>query len=454
MIKWHKTCEDGPPDRQIILGKYLKNNEVKMVFKEDYFKARYDGFDATKNIYYKTFDCDVGEVKNAKPVRCAVNTNVCLNNGTAPSSEAIIISVTTPLVCPVGVDFSSATFEVNSSIDLVDKELGLGERLVFDWQARNFVSTNSFEIISEAGLYELNSRAEIDKDIENISLGSEPVSVEFSLEAPSVILTDDEKYRIYIKTTDSNENQFCMLNKYDLSLSVGENEETGCTGSCVDFRSITRKSVNINNQEKLQFTLNGVKLHSINVTEIFGTSVTFEIKSDPIILTLDTGEEQTVDLEGDGIMDILIKLTQITGNTISLDVEALEAFETCINGQVRSCGDGDIGNQFCIGDAWGTCTYTDVGPDDDVIDLDGDDEDDGSDSDFPWIIVLGVLIGLLVLGIIFVLIKKKFDKKISGGNSNVSQSSSQPPSGRRPPTNSVQRPMLGRPVPRQPMRRQ
>ncbi len=417
-----------------------------------------DGEDTTNNLYYRSFKCDVGEIGD-KGIRCGVNEGERCRIGINPSSQISPLVVTTPLTCPKNnlnqlSLAATAPFNLGPSNDLVDKELELEEVLIFSWEATGLSSSDNFDVISEAGLYELNSQWEVDKDIENISFVSNLDSAEFSLTAPSAILTDDEKYRIYVKTIDKDQNQFCVLNKYDVTVLGAEGEDgTGCTGSCVDFRYNSKNSVTISNSQKISFTLNGVTLHSIKVTDIFPSSADFEVRSDPVLLTLDVGEEQSVDLEGDGIMDILIKLTQITGGVVSLDIESLAAFETCTNGQIRACGVGNTGTQFCVGDGWGTCTYNTVGPDDDIIDLNGPDDFVGGDSDFPWVIVLIVGIVILAIFVMIVVFKRKFNKKVMGDGSGVN--AAQPGQGPRgqPPATPMQRPPAA-PIQRQPIQRQ
>ena len=64
--------------------------------------------------------------------------------------------------------------------------------------------------------------------------------------------------------------------------------------------------IGINTGEIITFTLNGAEGHSIELESIVGTTANLVIKSDPINVELSEGEEEKIDLNGDGIFNILI----------------------------------------------------------------------------------------------------------------------------------------------------
>lgn len=63
--------------------------------------------------------------------------------------------------------------------------------------------------------------------------------------------------------------------------------------------------------------------HSLTVSEITDTSVTVIIESDPIEITLEVGDTETVDVDGDGESDLEITLNSITNGEADLTINTL-----------------------------------------------------------------------------------------------------------------------------------
>jgi len=390
----------------------------------------------SEGIYYRSFNCDVGGVGINKEVKCLINQSEsdCVY-GDNPSSEAGLINVTTPLTCPAGLVGDG--FSINSSIDLENSNLDAGDTLEFNLELIDATLQFNSDVMFEAGLYELNLNKTLDLDTKTLANDASLSNAGISLNAPSTSSTGN--HRIYIKTSDADETQFCILDKYDINVKGIVFDPSGVDA---DFRYLSRKSIEINTGEIITFTLNGAEGHSIELESIVGTTANLVIKSDPINVELSEGEEEKIDLNGDGIFNILIKLTEITGNSIVITLEALEAFETCRIGQIRDCGED--GTQFCTDNVWGECTYNSaVGSSEENNNVfEEGEKDEGS---FPWIIVIVILIIVAVFFILIIISKRKFDKKVSNGGANFSQANNNPgPRSASPGQHVMRRPVVRR----------
>ena len=395
----------------------------------------------SNGVNYRTFECDVGSVGNDKMIKCFVDPDgpPSCSLGLNPTSEPAIINVTTPLVCPPSLN--DGTINVGPSITLEDKDLDAGDNLIFDWELENLVSSNDVEIEVKAGLYELNWKEILDTDTETIVLDSNSDEVGMLLKVPSTI--SEGNHRVYIKTIDVDETEFCILSKYDVNV---EASSSGSSSVDLDFRTAGSSSIEISVGGVMTFTLNGVTEHSIELESISGAIANLIIRSNPIDLALAENDEEEVDLEGDGIFDISIRLTQITGNSVVIILDALESFETCFNGQIQSCGYGGEGTQFCLNNVWGSCEDNSVGGSDTGSDNSGDAE-----SGFPWVVVIVIAIIIAIFFILIVISKRKFDKKTLNKGSNFSQGNSGPGPRSSPPGQlMMRRPVVSRPPVRRP----
>jgi len=372
----------------------------------------------TDNIYYRTFNCDVGSLGLNKELVCAINPGFNCRYGEEdnPSSEAGLINVTTPLTCPAGLGGSS--INVGSSIGLGNLDIDMGEDFVFDWRLTTLAPLDNLNITFEAGLYELNLNKELATNNKTIQLSDTLNEVEMVLDVPSV--APDGNHRIYIKSMDENKSKFCILNQYDVNLIELEEDDNRTYGAfgnqSIDLRYLGSNSIEMAASQTIPFTLNGVNEHNVEIKEILESSAIIEIRSNPITLNLSVGESKEVDLENDGISDILVKLIQITGDSVIINLEALESFVICGDGDIRACFNGE-GTQFCNNNVWGQCTYNSVEGSEDVVLGYGDDYSSEKSSDFPWVIVTIVGIIILVLIILWVVFKRKFTKKVLGGSS-------------------------------------
>ncbi|MBT3405527.1 hypothetical protein HN832_05085 [archaeon] len=76
-------------------------------------------------------------------------------------------------------------------------------------------------------------------------------------------------------------------------------------------------------KERVKLKINS-QTHYVGIKELTDESVTLEIQSDPIEVTLKIGEEKRVDVDADDILDLIVKLNGITNNQADLIVIAIE----------------------------------------------------------------------------------------------------------------------------------
>jgi hypothetical protein len=81
------------------------------------------------------------------------------------------------------------------------------------------------------------------------------------------------------------------------------------------------------------FTLDGVTEHTISVIEVTASTVTLEIASDPIIVTLNIGQTKEVDIDGDGVNDISVTLNSITNSVADITTKLLALAEVTPAGE-------------------------------------------------------------------------------------------------------------------------
>ncbi|MFH1210850.1 MAG: hypothetical protein V1645_02955, partial [archaeon] len=72
------------------------------------------------------------------------------------------------------------------------------------------------------------------------------------------------------------------------------------------------------------FTFDGSTEHSITFKEVTETSVTIEISSTPVSVTLVIGETKNVDMNADGVNDLVVKLNGITDGVADVSVTKVE----------------------------------------------------------------------------------------------------------------------------------
>jgi len=82
----------------------------------------------------------------------------------------------------------------------------------------------------------------------------------------------------------------------------------------VDFSKLNEKEFSRNEGTKVTFSLDGTTEHKITWTKVEANSVTLTIESIPQEVQLNVGESKDVDVTGDGINDINVKLVKIDDN--------------------------------------------------------------------------------------------------------------------------------------------
>ena len=186
-------------------------------------------------------------------------------------------------------------------------------------------------------------------------------------------------------------------------------EKAKITVTTVDFDFGEQKKHQVTGLlgEIKKFALEGGATHTLEILLVFSSSIKLTISSDPINVTLNTGNSVEVDINGDGIEDIEITLISIIDGKTILDIEALETSDECDEGVIRACGTNYDGRQFCANNVWSVCSYDSVGGSDDVLDTGPDAGEDGGNI---WIYVLIIIIFLLLVIVAIFFMKKRLSK--------------------------------------------
>lgn len=112
----------------------------------------------------------------------------------------------------------------------------------------------------------------------------------------------------------------------------GEDGSSGSSGGSADIDLSTTEETTITEKQGVisTFTLDGTTIHTIKiktVDEVAGT-VTIEISSDPITITLKIGETKEVDLDVDGTNDLSVTLNKITSGVADITTKRLTPLPT------------------------------------------------------------------------------------------------------------------------------
>lgn len=93
----------------------------------------------------------------------------------------------------------------------------------------------------------------------------------------------------------------------------------------LDLRS-SGSVIGIAKGEFISFTFNSFTRHSVTVKDIKEDVVTFEVASDPVVLDVKFGEGGKVDLNNDGVNDIMIVIDKIEDGLVSFTIYKDEGF--------------------------------------------------------------------------------------------------------------------------------
>ncbi|MFH1332370.1 MAG: hypothetical protein ABIH63_03760 [archaeon] len=88
----------------------------------------------------------------------------------------------------------------------------------------------------------------------------------------------------------------------------------------IDFSTSDEATLNVPQGTIKTFTFDGSTEHSITFKEVTATSVTLEISSTPITVTLVIGEAKNVDINADGVNDLAVKLNRITSGKADVTI--------------------------------------------------------------------------------------------------------------------------------------
>ena len=248
--------------------------------------------------------------------------------------------------------------------------------------------------------------------------------------------TEYDKFRIYFKVYNPlDEVGTCILEKYDLSInSININPDS----FDFDFRNSRVQRFSIALGETKTFTLDGLEGHLIEVSEL-SESNTFIFSSEPQNISLNIGDVNEIDLDGDGVNDISLNVIGVQDNLAEVELVMLESILSCSTGDIRACGISGNGVQLCINDVWTECDAEEISEDEQPTPGGGDGEDNSDGPtfkdifslEFYWYIIIGIIVLLLFIFVIIMILKKRLssfeDPNVKPGNN-----SNYPPKSGRP----------------------
>ena len=150
----------------------------------------------------------------------------------------------------------------------------------------------------------------------------------------SVAVTNGQSYTFYVRCQDIVNNTMNTSTTISFSVaspstggsSSGGSSSGGGGGSSLSGTELSSTPIRklLSGDTYTYFKLQGgVVQHRIRVEEIINSTVRFRIESEPVYVTLDEGESTTIDVDHDGIDDMMITLIVI--NTYSVEVELATA---------------------------------------------------------------------------------------------------------------------------------
>jgi hypothetical protein len=179
---------------------------------------------------------------------------------------------------------------------------------------------------------------------------------------------------------DTTTDEFRVI-YYTTGAGGGEAGEAGTGGTTetkifdVDFSKLDEKIFTRNEGTTITFSLDGSIEHKITWTKVEANSVTLTIESTPQEVKLNIGESKDVDVTGDSVNDINVKLVNIDGTKAELlTTKLVGAAETPTPSEQETPG-GETGEEGITGEA-GTSSTT-------------------------WIIIAIVVIVIIIIGYFF-----------------------------------------------------
>ena len=169
--------------------------------------------------------------------------------------------------------------------------------------------------------------------------------------------------------------------------AVSVTAKAGEVKALSDFESKTSVKVSLEVNSKVTYTY-CAESHSISVTSINGTSVTFTIASTPKTVTMKKGEEKSFDVNSDGANDVAVKIVDVTSISVIMSVTNLKPVE--VSKQTTSTTPSRST----------TPRTTDAQPDD-VAPIEAESTTRLSAPEIPPIAIVGVVILLAVVYFVF-----------------------------------------------------
>ncbi|MEN9625890.1 MAG: hypothetical protein RL557_218 [archaeon] len=96
----------------------------------------------------------------------------------------------------------------------------------------------------------------------------------------------------------------------------------------IDFSEVSGATLSFKEEDTKTFSFNGQTSHTLNVLKINKNSVEMIIQSEPIILTLNVGEQKMIDFNSDGKHDLEIRLVSLSLDKAFFSFHSLEGATT------------------------------------------------------------------------------------------------------------------------------
>lgn len=116
-----------------------------------------------------------------------------------------------------------------------------------------------------------------------------------------------------------------LFNNSERSVSISNQvESSGRSFRILESQLDRGYSQSLEEDDEVVFRVRGSD-HTITLDSVETNSVTITIRSDPVTITLDVGEEERVDVDDDGNVDVSIELQSIVSGNVDLFIQSLVA---------------------------------------------------------------------------------------------------------------------------------
>ncbi|MBU2639586.1 MAG: hypothetical protein KKG75_02640 [Nanoarchaeota archaeon] len=93
----------------------------------------------------------------------------------------------------------------------------------------------------------------------------------------------------------------------------------------VDFTKVTAGNIRAQQGLTKSFSFDGSTKHTVTFDKVTASSVTITIASSPVTVSLTMGQTKEVDINGDGINDVIVKLVGVENGLANIEISKVEA---------------------------------------------------------------------------------------------------------------------------------